>query len=313
MNEDFLDKLSTAYYTGKPLVSDEEFDRLAELYNYNKVGTAGGDFPHFFRMYSLQKVHTGDSPPKLKNPITTPKLDGAAISVLYTPSQDGTLEFNLALTRGDGEYGKNISDKIKTLVPSYINGLTSIQFNCEVVAPNTIPNSRNYAAGALNLKSLDEFSTRDIFIVVHDILGLDIDSYSDKMRYAKSEGFEVVTTAGLEDRFPTDGTVTRELLESDFVAAGFTSKHPKGAYAVKPKPESQITKLLDVVWQVGRTGVISPVAILEPVTIGEARISRATLHNIEYIDMLDLHLGCSVEVIRSGEIIPRIVRKVDVV
>ena len=68
--------------------------------------------------------------------------------------------------------------------------------------------------------------------------------------------------------------------------------------------------MLGVEWQVGRTGVVSPVAILEPVVIGEAVISRATLHNIGYINMLNLEIGCKVEVIRSGEIIPRIVRRV---
>ena len=73
-----------------------------------------------------------------------------------------------------------------------------------------------------------------------------------------------------------------------------------------------ITELLDVVWQVGKSGVVSPVAILRPVEVGEALVSRATLHNIEYIRSLNLEIGCNVEVIRSGEIIPRIVRRVDI-
>ena len=67
------------------------------------------------------------------------------------------------------------------------------------------------------------------------------------------------------------------------------------------------TTLLDVEWQVGKSGVVSPVAILEPCTIGEATVSRATLHNKSYIEELGLYIGCKVEVIRSGEIIPRIV------
>lgn len=73
-----------------------------------------------------------------------------------------------------------------------------------------------------------------------------------------------------------------------------------------------ITELLDVVWQVGKSGVVSPVAVLSPVEVGDALVSRATLHNIEYIRSLNLEIGCSVEVIRSGEIIPRIVRRVDI-
>lgn len=71
-----------------------------------------------------------------------------------------------------------------------------------------------------------------------------------------------------------------------------------------------ITTLLDVVWQVGKSGVVSPVAILEPILIGDATVSKATLHNIEYIRDLDLEIGCQVEVIRSGEIIPRVVKRV---
>ena len=71
------------------------------------------------------------------------------------------------------------------------------------------------------------------------------------------------------------------------------------------------TTLLDVVWQLGKSGVVSPVAILDTVVVGDATVSRATLHNIEYIRDLDLEIGCKVEVIRSGEIIPRIVRRLD--
>ena len=79
---------------------------------------------------------------------------------------------------------------------------------------------------------------------------------------------------------------------------------------MKEQKEGVVTKLLDVTWQVGKSGVVSPVAILEPVTIGEAEVARATLHNIDYIRELELEIGCNVEVIRSGEIIPRIVRRV---
>jgi NAD-dependent DNA ligase len=111
--------------------------------------------------------------------------------------------------------------------------------------------------------------------------------------------------------FPTDGEVVRENDNKLFEAMGYTSKHPRGAYALKPEPTLVRTKLLGVEWQLGRTGVVSPVAILEPVLVGEAMVSRATLHNMEYIEALDLELGCEVEIVRAGEIIPRIVRKVN--
>ena len=71
------------------------------------------------------------------------------------------------------------------------------------------------------------------------------------------------------------------------------------------------TTLVDVLWNVGKSGVVAPVAILEPVEVDGATVSRATLHNMAYIESLSLEIGCKVELIRSGEIIPRIVRRVD--
>ena len=88
---------------------------------------------------------------------------------------------------------------------------------------------------------------------------------------------------------------------------GYTSHHPRGAYALKQQQETKQTILKDVIWQVGKSGQVSPVAILEPVEIGGAVVRRATLHNIAYIEDLGLEIGCGVEIIRSGEIIPRIV------
>jgi DNA ligase (NAD+) len=92
---------------------------------------------------------------------------------------------------------------------------------------------------------------------------------------------------------------------------GYTAHHPRGAFALKEQKKGVVTQLLGVEWQVGKSGVVSPVAILSPIKIGDAVVERATLHNIEYIRGLNLEVGCSVEVIRSGEIIPRILRRID--
>ena len=114
-----------------------------------------------------------------------------------------------------------------------------------------------------------------------------------------------------EDIYPTDGLVYRMNENKEFDKQGYTAHHPKGAFALKEKKEGVITTLIDVKWQVGKSGIVSPVGILEPVTIGDAVIQKATLHNIDYINSLNLEIGCKVEVIRSGEIIPRILRRVD--
>ena len=307
MIHNFLDKASKAYYEGNPIISDEEFDTLASMSAYEKVG-AGIDSsePHLYRMYSLQKVHFGEPEIELHDPVKTPKLDGAAISILYVPSNNKLVLYKV-LTRGNGIKGLNITDKLRHLLPQFIEGVTPLQINAEVVAPSNIPNARNYAAGSLNLKDLGEIKKRELSIFTYEAIGYG-ETYKENLAFLSSQGFNTV----LDDteRFPKDGFVVRENSNKTYQAAGFTNKHPRAAYALKPKPEAQITTLLSVEWQVGRTGVVSPVAILEPVIIGEATISRATLHNMDYINMLGLEIGCQVEVIRSGEIIPRIVRRV---
>ena len=111
--------------------------------------------------------------------------------------------------------------------------------------------------------------------------------------------------------YPDDGIVFRINSNVEFEKRGYTSHHPRGAYALKQIQEGVITTLLDVVWNVGKSGVVAPVAMLEPVDIDGAVVSKATLHNARYIEDMDLELGCKVEVIRSGEIIPRIVRRID--
>jgi DNA ligase (NAD+) len=111
-------------------------------------------------------------------------------------------------------------------------------------------------------------------------------------------------------QFPDDGKVFRIDSNAEFQRAGYTAHHPRGSFALKRKAPGVVTKLLNVIWNVGKSGVISPVAILEPVKIGEATVSKATLHNIRFIEDMNLEIGCMVEVIRSGEIIPKIVRRV---
>ena len=141
------------------------------------------------------------------------------------------------LTRGDGKKGLDVTHLVKHLVPNKITtGLSKslLQITGEIVAPKSIKNARNYASGALNLKDVEEFQTRQLHFI---------------------------------------------------------------AYHAEPFLHDTFTN--------------SPVAILKPVEIDDARVSRATLHNMAHIEALGLEIGCKVEVIRSGEIIPRIVRRVD--
>ena len=308
----FLEKASAMYYSGHPILSDEEFDALAQLYNYDAVGhTVTDGIPHLYRMYSLQKVfNVNDIDVTGAAYIRTPKLDGAAVSLQYI---NGHLA--QALTRGDGNLGRDITLKLESLVPDTISALDKVQITGEVVAPDTIPNARNFAAGSLNLKDLQEFRSRaqTLKFVAYDIQGdhVDFETFTAAMDHLAQDGFNVITHFDATG-YPTDGEVFRINSYNSFYKMGYTAHHPRGAFALKQQKDGVITELLDVEWQVGKSGVVSPVAILRPVEVGDALVSRATLHNIEYIRSLNLEIGCTVEVIRSGEIIPRIVRRVDV-
>ena len=303
----FLNFASEQYYKGTPIISDEEFDSLADQLNYSNVGYAVTDgVDHYLSMYSLKKYFDINEAPNLDDYVSTPKLDGAAVSLLYV---NGLLA--LALTRGDGKVGRDITDKMSSLVPPSIECATGfVQITGEVVSPSSIENSRNYASGALNLKDLREFGHRDVTFVAYDIQGdVTFDLWSQAMETLGTENFKTVLTFDTTN-YPTDGIVYRVDNIAKFKEMGYTAQFPRGAFALKEQQEGVVTKLLDVEWQVGKSGVVSPVAILEPCLVGDATVSRATLHNIEYIQELNLELGCSVEVIRSGEIIPRIVRRV---
>jgi DNA ligase (NAD+) len=306
----FLEKASAMYYSGTPILSDAEFDALARLYNYDTVGhTVTDGIPHLYKMYSLQKVFDLNAVESSTSPmVRTPKLDGAAVSLQYVNGHIAQ-----ALTRGDGNLGRDITLKLEELVPNVISIKGKIQITGEVVAPDTIPNARNFAAGSLNLKDLMEFRSRakDLRFVAYDIQGVEYERLTNAMDHLAQNGFEVITHFDATG-YPTDGEVFRVDNYQAFYKLGYTAHHPRGAFALKEQKDGVITELLDVVWQVGKSGVVSPVAILRPVEVGDALVSRATLHNIEYIRSLNLEIGCSVEVIRSGEIIPRIVRRVDV-
>ena len=311
----FLDSASQAYYAGTPIINDQVFDSLADSCGYNKVGAPahGNKAKHTYPMYSLQKYYEdeGKSDPLAGLDVTTSiKLDGAAISLLYV---DGILV--QALTRGDGVEGQLITDKMYehgNLVPLRINlGNVTVQVTGEIVAPLHVENSRNYAAGSLNLKDLDEFKTRAIEFFAYQITPNLDPTWSGDMRVLKQLGFNTVLEPELAKIYPSDGIVVRLNNNHQFEQMGYTSKHPRGAYARKVRAEHVETTLLDVEWQVGKSGKVTPIAILEPVYIGDALVSRATLNNPGFIEQLDLQLGDRVAVIRAGEIIPCILHKVE--
>lgn len=313
--ENFLDKCSKAYYAGNPIITDSQFDALAESINYSQIGakSEGITEKHLYPMWSLQKFYEGESKdaplPSTVETSVSVKLDGAAVSLLYV---DG--ELVRVLTRGDGVQGQIITDKFlstKSLVPHKINLPGIYQIVGEVAAPKHIENARNYASGSLNLKDLEEFKTRAISFFAYGVFPYFSKTYDQDMLKLKQLGFGTVKELDLEKIYPSDGLVFRCNNNEKFDEYGYTSKHPRGAYALKTRPEYVETTLLDVVWQVGKTGKVTPTAILEPVMIDDALVSRATLNNPGFIEQLGLEIGDRVAVVRAGMIIPCILHKVE--
>lgn len=311
----YLDRCSDAYYAGSPILDDATFDRLADLVGYNKVGAtvSAGKVKHLFQMYSLQKHYEDEGAHPLKDYVggisTSPKLDGAAISILY---MDGKLV--QVATRGDGIEGQDITSKFlstKSLVPHEIPNKGTFQVTGEIVAPKHIENARNYAAGALNLKDDDEFRTRAIEFFAYGVQPYLSASFDDDMYALEAWGFKTVFEPEIDKIYPCDGVVHRVVSNQQFTAMGYTGKHPRGAYALKERQAAVETVILDVEWGVSKAGKVTPVAILEPVMIGDAQVSRATLNNPGFIEMLGIEIGDRVALVRSGEVVPRILYKVE--
>ena len=310
--KNFLDHASRKYYEGTPIISDEEFDFLAKEHNYTSVGYSVTDaYPHAYRMYSLQKFTPADEAPMdLRAWIKTVKLDGAAISLSYYKTKLVSV-----LTRGDGIEGKDVTHLFRGSNNEY-NMFSDgfYQITGEIVASKDIKNSRNYAAGALGLKNQQESWSRKLTFVPYDVQSPRLHHckfWTDRLDWLCNLGFQDIRDKELEDRFPTDGYVWRVNSLRDYDNMGYTAHHPRGSFAVKEAQKPVVTTLREVTWQLGKSGVVSPVGHFDPIEIGGATIRKATLHNMEYIRNLGLEIESKILVVRSGEIIPRIVGRYD--
>jgi DNA ligase (NAD+) len=291
-------------------MSDEEFDMLVDTYGYNELGhnPSSNKVKHRYQMWSLMKVTEPGKAP-FPDGIKTPKLDGAAISLLY--SSGNLIQ---GATRGDGTEGEDITDKcyLMSSIPNTIQQKGEVQITGEVLIPKYVENSRNLASGSLHLKDLKEFNERNelLTFVAYDMQPWITETFTETLNILDYLGFTM-----LKDElsvFPTDGVVFRLDSNAKYVEAGFTAKHPKGAYALKEAKEFEIkeTVLLDVIWQTGKSGRITPVAIFEPIVVEGATLERATLNNVGFIKDLDIEIGDTILITRSGGIIPKILGKV---
>lgn len=304
-----------------PEVSDAEFDKLYDdleavekaqgwvAYNSPtiKVGGIGGKVTHPVKLYSLRKVYDAAEVDDFYD-VQAPKIDGANLTLVY---KRGKLA--VALTRGNGETGDNVNHLTPgiTNIPQRIQtDYAEVVINGECVTDNTVENFRNYVAGALGLKSLTDFRERNIKFIAHDMLGVAM-NYTTRMAIAQNMGFATVLDKNA-NTYPRDGIVFRINDYKKCISLGYTSKYPRFAVALKPREASTaITTLQDVIWVIGRTGTVNPTAIVEPVVLEDATISRVTLHNIGIIEEHNLGLGDKIEIERAGGVIPKFLRVIE--
>lgn len=328
-----------------PEISDYDFDRLVlrlkavapDSPALEELGerrdTLGAPVTHASPMLSLDKCYgeldLDDWASKLEGDfLVMPKFDGIACSLRY--GAGGRLE--VAATRGTGFVGDDVTVNARSLrdIPAKVSrpdievrGEVYMRLSVFAGFRDRFSNPRNLTAGAMKQKDTAKSAGYNLSFAAYDLLGTDLPTEREKLEWLKSEGFSPPDVLfarhgelqrayeAFAARRPTldyeiDGVVFRANLVREQRRLGLTSHHPRYALAYKFQGESGRTKLNDVEWSVSRTGAITPVALIEPVQLSGASVSRASLHHAGYVKTLGLAHGCEVLVTRRGGVIPHV-------
>ena len=272
-----------------------------------------------------------------------PKVDGLSIALEY---RDG--KFVQGATRGDGKVGEDVTENLRTIrslpkeLPDKLPRLIvrgEVYMSKEVFARLNaereengeahFANPRNAAAGSLRQQDPKVAAKRHLDVAIFNLQlaeGKSFSTHSETLDYLRSQGFPVIpnlVVTELEDAleeirrigrdraelpFDMDGAVVKLNSLSDREILGSTSKVPRWAIAFKYPPEEKESVVEDIVVQVGRTGVLTPKAVLSPVRLAGTTVTNATLHNQDFIAEKDIRVGDTVLVRKAGEIIPEVVR-----
>ena len=271
-----------------------------------------------------------------------PKVDGLSVALEY---RNGV--FVRGATRGDGRVGEDVTENLRTIrsIPMvlpeklphlivrgevYMSHKVFEELNAlrEVRGESLFANPRNAAAGSLRQLDSKVAAQRRLDIQIFNLQlceGKDFATHTEALEYLKSQSFKVIDyrlvsnaaecnaeIAAINERreqypFDMDGAVVKLNSLTDRAVLGSTAKSPRWAIAYKYPPEQKPSKVVDIVVQVGRTGVLTPKAVVEPVHLAGTTVTNATLHNQDYITEKDIRIGDTVLVQKAGEIIPEIV------
>lgn len=373
--KEYLESCDRAYYVkGAPLISDVEYDqKKKELEAYetehgieHKVSTdltkESKRVRHPVRMYSLANTYDMNDvktfmkrvmerlleegcqeAPTQAHLCLEPKIDGLSIEVYY----DDTGQYCRALTRGDGEYGEDVTENVRNISsipkqmpygPLIVRGEVYMPrsqldlLKTKGVAPKDA-NCRNFAVGSLKQKDPAVTAERGLQALFYDIVSgpcLDhIDTQNTMLAYLQVnlhlpvQDFRAVCALSMphlvenelriikkdkeEYDYDTDGLVLKVNELRYRPHLGFTEKYPRWAFAYKFNPEEAIAHVLSIDFQVGRTGRITPVANISPVKLSGATVTRVSLGSVGTLKKLCVNTGMDVDVVRSGEVVPKII------
>lgn len=353
--ENIIKYHKSLYYNGKPEISDQDYDKLEEELKsldplnpvLNLIGSevkSSDKVKHDKKMLSLGKTYILDELLKWaegKEVLSILKVDGVSCSLIY---EDGKLV--LAKTRGDGQFGENITNKVRWMqgVPQSISTQERIEIRGEMYCDeenffhlsDTMvsfglekPTSqRNIVAGLVGRKDHLELC-RFLGFKAFEVIGSDFSKEAKKYEFLIQNHFD-----SLEYKIPKNKKEFEEIIEEakNFMSEGHylidgivfvyndislheelgeTAHHPRYKMAFKFQGETKETILNEITWQVSRNGILTPVGEVEPIEISGAKISRVTLHNYGMVRQFELKKGDKIEIVRSGEVIPKFLQVVE--
>ncbi|ACV39062.1 NAD-dependent DNA ligase LigA [Leptotrichia buccalis] len=314
---------------------------LSNTYNISEIE----DFDKRVKKIILSQIDENKNNDENLEYILELKLDGLSISLIY---ENG--ELVQAVTRGDGQIGEDVTENIREIssIPKKLKDPVSLEVRGEIILPisnfnrinqereddgeDVFANPRNAASGTIRQLDKTIVADRGLDCYLYYLVNAEnygINTHLESIEYIKNLGFQ---TTGVFEKYTdfteleksidkwhdkrktldyeTDGLVIKVNNFALYETLGYTTKSPRWAIAYKFPAEQVKTKLTDVTFQVGRTGVITPVAELEAVNLSGSVVKRASLHNFDEIRRKDIKIGDNVIVEKAAEIIPQVVNVV---
>ena len=341
-NPDMVDKTSPTFHVNSDL--KDGFQKVDHVVPMLSIAKSQGFDELRTWVTSMQRKNVDGQILNCEEQVVEFKIDGLALGLRY---KDGYLVD--AVTRGNGTTGDSVVANAMQIsnIPKTIpyKGIVEIRgevvwfmdsFNkyneyLDSIGKNLLSNPRNGAAGTMKSHDPKEVAERNLTFITYSIPPKYMlhDTHMEDMNYLKSIGFSIADSklcVGIESvmsecqtkeveksslPYLTDGLVIKVNNKKLYSTLGGTATSPHAFTALKFPPEEKVTKILSIEESYGRSGAVTPVAIVETIDLSLTKVSRASLHNWDMVDYLGLHVGCSVVIRKANEIIPEIVNVVE--